>query len=96
MRLERSSSVVVKARNVCYQTERRGRVVNTLSSHSKDPGFKSRPEDCPGGVFCGFPLTLEANVGLVALKLGHDLFFSRPFQFIIHLSLHSMLYSLSH
>jgi hypothetical protein len=79
-----------------FHTERR-RVVNTPASYSGGPGFKRRPGDRLSWlrVFVVF-LSPSRPTRESALKLGHDRFLPKPFQYVIHLlPLQSTLYSLS-
>lgn len=47
-------------------------------------------------VFCGFPLCVQANDGIVP-QLGHSQFFLNPFQFIRHFAiLHYIVSVLNH
>jgi hypothetical protein len=77
------------------QTERLGGVINALASYSCGPGFKSRP----GGWLSWLRVSWFSSIALGKfrdgyLKLSHDRFLPRPFQFFIHSSpLHSTLYN---
>jgi hypothetical protein len=61
------------------------------------PGSNFVPEiGYPDLRFCGFPQSLQANVGIVP-RFYHECFLPHPLQFDIHSSyLHSTLYSLSY
>jgi hypothetical protein len=77
----------------CAMANRPCRKATTPALHSGGPRFISRTEDWLFLDFSDFPPSLQANA---YSKLGHHLFFSYSFQFIIHWSSsHSMLHNLS-
>jgi hypothetical protein len=92
-----SSVMVLKnyAINKLYRyiiTERRGRVVNTPASYSGGPGFNIGPETGYPDRFCVVSDRPSRQIPGQYLKLGQDRFRPQPFQFIIHLTLHCLIY----
>jgi hypothetical protein len=61
---ERLNQLVVH-KNVQERDERRGRVVNTPTSYLRGPRFDFRPRWTAILGFCGFPRSLQPNVGTV-------------------------------
>jgi hypothetical protein len=78
---------------LCF--EGRGRAIATLSSYSGDHKFKSLPVDRLSRLFSWFSWVPPSKCWGSVLKLGHSRFLPDLFKFIIHLSLHSTLHSLS-
>jgi hypothetical protein len=78
-------------------TERRGRVVNAAASYSGRHEFKSRPADRLSWLrLFVFFLSPSRKISGYYLKLGHHRFLLNSYQFIIRLSIHLTLQSLSY